>query len=283
MKAVLIHLREASDILSQTERPVADFLLEHPDEAAALTIHALAQKTFASPSTIVRMCRKLGFEGYKDMRRALTYELAVRKRNAQMERREIKRANSLQDIVDIITYKNVSSLEDTRMLMDTEVLQQCVDLLRGCKSILLFGIGASLIAAQDAHLKFLRLNKPCFISSDWHSQYLQAKNSTPDDVGIAISYSGNTVEVIECMKVLKENHTPIIAITRGVPSPVLKLADLRLHTTSGESLFRSGAMSSRISQLNIIDILYTAFANSDYENSLKQLSRTRIAKPGETE
>lgn len=282
MRAVLIHLREAADVLSQTERPVADYLLDHADEAVSLSIHALSERTFASPSTIVRMCRRLGFEGYKDMRSALAYELAVRNQNREMERREISRANSLEDIVDIITHKNVSSLEDTRMLMDVETLRQCVDLVRNSRSILLFGIGASLVAAQDAHLKFLRLNKPCFISSDWHSQYLQAKNSTPEDVGIAISYSGKTVEVIECMKALKENHTPIIAITRGVPTPVSKLADLCLHTTSGESLFRSGAMSSRISQLNIIDILYTAFANSDYENSLEQLSRTRIIKPGET-
>ncbi len=57
------------------------------------------------------------------------------------------------------------------------------------------------------------------------------------------------------------NHTPIIAITRCISSPVSELADYKLYTTANESTFRSGAMSSRISQLNIIDILYTAFAN----------------------
>ena len=38
-------------------------------------------------------------------------------------------------------------------------------------------------------------------------------------------------------------------------------------------------MSSRISQLNIIDILYTAFANREYEYCLEQLSKTHIRKP----
>ena len=94
-----------------------------------------------------------------------------------------------------------------------------------------------------------------------------------------ISYSGNTVEVIECMKAMQENHTPIIAITRCVNSPVSELADYKLYTTANESIFRSGAMSSRISQLNIIDILYTAFANSEYERCLEQLSKTHIKKP----
>jgi DNA-binding MurR/RpiR family transcriptional regulator len=40
-------------------------------------------------------------------------------------------------------------------------------------------------------------------------------------------------------------------------------------------------MASRTSQLNIIDILYTALANDQYEASLEQLSRTHIQKPGQ--
>ena len=99
-------------------------------------------------------------------------------------------------------------------------------------------------------------------------------------MAIVISYSGATVEAIECMKALKENKTPIIAITRFVQSPVSDLADQKLYTAANESVFRSGAMSSRLSQLNIIDILYTALANDSYEQTLEQLSRTHIHKPG---
>ena len=148
--------------------------------------------------------------------------------------------------------------------------------------IYLFGLGASLVAAQDAYLKFLRLNKMAVINVDWHSQLLQARNADERDLGIVISYSGATTEVIECMKIMKENKTPIIAITRCVNSPVSELADQKLYTTANESIFRSGAMASRTSQLNIIDILYTALANDEYESSLEQLSRTHIRKPGQT-
>ena len=92
------------------------------------------------------------------------------------------------------------------------------------------------------------------------------------------SYSGVTAEVVECMRNLKKNGTPIIAITRCVQTPVYELADYRLYTAANESLFRSGAMSSRMSQLNVVDILFTAFANSDYAHSLEQLSKTHITK-----
>ena len=82
------------------------------------------------------------------------------------------------------------------------------------------------------------------------------------------------------MKIMKENKTPIIAITRCVNSPVSELADQILYTTANESIFRTGAMASRTSQLNIIDILYTALANDSYEQTLEQLSKTHIHKPG---
>lgn len=279
MKSALLHLREARDSLSPAERTVADFLLENPDRAMELGIHELAEKTFASPSSIIRMCHRIGFQGYKEFRRAVTYELAVRKKSEEEQHKEITRSDSMEDIIEKITYKNIISLEDTKNLLEPETLKKSVELVRNCRTVLLFGLGASLCAARDAYLKFLRLNKPCVINDDWHSQYLQARNASEQDLGIVISYSGETQEVIECMKIMRENHTPIIAITRCVASPVSELADLRLYTAANESTFRSGAMSSRISQLNIIDILYTAFANSEYEYCLDQLSKTHISKP----
>ena len=279
MKSALLRLRESQDAMSATERAVSDYLLSHQGEAMGLSIHQLAEKTFASPSTVIRMCQRIGFAGYKEFRQAVTCEVAVRRMNRDQERRDITQSDSLDDIVDKVTYKNIMSLEDSKNFIDTDTLQHCVDLLRECRTVLLFGLGASLCAARDLNLKLLRLNKPCVVNDDWHAQLLQAKNASSEDLAIVVSYSGETVEVIECMKALREQGTPIIAITRHVASPVAELSDYRLYTTDNEATFRSGAMSSRISQLNIIDILFTAYANSEYEYCLGQLSRTHIVKP----
>jgi len=81
------------------------------------------------------------------------------------------------------------------------------------------------------------------------------------------------------MKALRENRTKCIAITRFADSQVSRLADYKLYIAANEALFRSGAMSSRLAQLNVIDILYTAFANSEYEYSLRQFAHTHIQKP----
>lgn len=114
MKSALLRLREARDSLSATERSIADYLLSHPEEAMELSIHEMAERTFSSPSTMIRMCHRIGFDGYKEFRRAVTYEMAVRKQSEEAERKEIAHSDSIEDIVEKITYKNIMSLEDTK-------------------------------------------------------------------------------------------------------------------------------------------------------------------------
>ena len=164
MTNALLRLRERSKSFSSTEREVAESILADPQLVVDMSIHELAKHTFSSASTIVRLCNHTGYTGYKEFRKALTYELAQREQTKKNEQKEISRSDSLEEIIQKITYSNVLSLEETRDLMDMEVLRACVDMLRNAKVIYLFGMGASLCAAKDAYLKFLRLNRLCVIN-----------------------------------------------------------------------------------------------------------------------
>lgn len=279
MKSVLIRMREFLDTASDTEQDIIQFILNNPEKAMTLSIHEMAATTYSSAATVLRLCRKLDLDGYKDFRLQLSYELAVRKKSQEEERKEISHLDSLPEIVEKVTYKNIVSLEDSLALMDCPTIEKIVDLICASKSVVFFGIGSSLYVAKDAYLKLLRLGKPCSVNDDWHTQLVQARNMTREDLGIVISYSGQTTEVIECMKAMKENHVPVVAITRYATSPISQLSTYNLYVAANESIFRSGAMSSRISQLNMIDILYTAYASRNYDESMGKLSKTHIHKP----
>lgn len=278
MKSVLIRIKHYRPNASITEQAVLDFILANPEIVADSNIHQLSECSYSSASTIVRLCRKLGFDGYRDLRKALLCELAVRKQTQQEKGRHIENSNQLTDIVDKITYRNIASLEESMRLIEVDDMQKCVDLICNCDTILFFGLGASYLVAQDAYLKFLRVNKPCLCNADIHSQYIQALNAKPNDVAIIISYSGYTEEMLRCAKSLQAQGTPIIAITRFMHSPLVQLATLCLYVVAMEELFRSGAMSSRISQLNMIDILYTSYVNRNFEQNISHLDHNRLNK-----
>lgn len=279
MKSVQIRIQEYEGHASSAEKGIIEYLAVSSKAAMHETIYELAAKTYTSTSTIIRFCKKIGFQGFKDFQKSLIHEMAIIEMSNNEKIKNISREDSLEEIIEKVTHKNMLSLESTGKLLEKDVLYKCVDLLMKARTVYLFGIGSSLLVGRDFYLKLLRINKPCVINEDWHSQILQAKNMTREDVGIAISYSGMTEEVIRCMAILKEKGVPIIAITRFEKNTISEMADYNLNVAATEVIFRSGAMSSRIGQLNIIDILYTAMINRDYENSMEKFKNTHISKP----
>lgn len=280
MKSVLIRMNQYRSQASSAEQGILDFVLKYTEEAAQCSIHRLADLAYTSPSTIVRLSRKLGFEGYRDLQKSLLFELAIRKQNQADREERIGKDTSLRDIIDKITFRNITSLEDSRMLVEEEVVRKSVDLICNCDTVLLFGIGASFLVAQDAYLKLLRVDKRCALSEDIHSQYVHARNARPNDAAIIISYSGCTEEMLRCARDLRKQGTPIIAVTRFDASPLAQLADCILYVVAMEEAFRSGAMSSRIAQLNMIDILYTAYINRNYSESIRHFEHNQLSKQG---
>ena len=87
-----------------------------------------------------------------------------------------------------------------------------------------------------------------------------------------------TGEMIKCAEQLKLSGTPVLAVTRYAESTLAGQVDYILYTSAREALFRRGASSSRISQLNVVDILYTAYVNTDYEAFLGRFNKTYIDK-----
>ncbi len=278
MKGVLIRMTQYRAQASGAERGVLDCVLEDPEAAAQCSIHKLAELSYTSPSTVVRICRKLGFKGYRELQKSLLYELAVRSENRAEKGGQLEHTDQLSDIIDKVTYRNVASLENSRMLVEPEAVKRSVDLICACDTLLLFGMGASFLVAQDAYQKFIWVGKRCAISEDIHCQYVHARNARPADAAIIISYTGYTEEILRCAKDLRRQGAPMIAITRFEPSPLSQLADCNLYVVAMEETFRSGAMSSRIAQLNMIDILYTAYFNRSYDQSIRHFERTQISK-----
>jgi len=100
-------------------------------------------------------------------------------------------------------------------------------------------------------------------------------------VVIGISFSGETHEVAKILEIARETPATTISLTRYGSSLVSSLADICLYTSPNvEAAFRSGATSSRLAQLHVIDILFMCVATSDYEQTIDYLDSTRTAIQG---
>lgn len=245
--------------MNNSDREIAEFILANTEKVIRMNIQELGRATFSSASTIYRMCRSLGFRGYKDFKQSLIFDVAMRGRESRQAGETLHQTDGLEKIAETVTHHNILSIENTGSLLDMHSLERCVSLLAGARTVLLFGMGASFCVVRDAYWRFLQVNKACIANEDRHAQLLTARNSGPEDLGIVISDSGEAAEIQECMEEMRKNGTPIIAITRLASSPIAKLSDYTLYTAANELLLGNDAVSSRISQLNVIDILYAAY------------------------
>jgi len=275
--SILITLREYNGFAA-AESQVRDYILRNSKEVINISIHELAEKTYTSPATIVRLCKKLEVGGFGKLKVQLASEIKAFE-NIHLDVLDtttISKDDNIQQIIDRITTISIQTIEETRILLNEEKLLAAAKEIMKASVIDFFGLGASNTVAFDAAYKFMRIGKnvSCFQLSD--RQLVQSINAERDHIAILFSYSGETKEIIEIAKNLQKNAVTTIAITCSTKSKIDEYCDYSLFVSSKESIFRSGAMSSRTSQLYIVDILYSICTSLDYDKAISNVNRTRI-------
>ncbi|MCC3376708.1 MurR/RpiR family transcriptional regulator [Cohnella sp. REN36] len=274
MNGGLVRLREVLDRLTPSERKVAKFILEHPQAMIGMSVAQLAERSGGSQAAVIRLCKSMGFKGYQELMLKVAGDL---QEGVGFGYQEIQPQDSIASIVQHVSNNNIQSIRDTLKILDVAMITKAIDALYEADRIFLYGVGASNLVAQDAQHKFMRINKTSFAFTDTHLQMSSAATMTPRDAAIGISYSGETQNVVASLKLAKEKGAATITITKYGHTPVSALADIPLYMTSTENEIRVGATSSRITQLNVIDILYMGMASKDYEKSVEYLEMSREA------
>ena len=140
----------------------------------------------------------------------------------------------------------------------------------------IFGIGSSNVVAYDAAIKFSRIGKNIIYYQNEASQIIQAKNADPNHIGIIISFSGESPQILEVATALKENDVEFITITKNAINSLQKMSKYNLYVSSKESLYRSSAVTSRTATLYLLDIIYNICVVLDFDNTTNSINKTIV-------
>ncbi|MBN2982916.1 MurR/RpiR family transcriptional regulator [Cohnella algarum] len=276
LKGGLVSLKAAISSLKPTERKAAQFIAEHPEEVVNSSVQRVAMLAEVSEATIIRLCRSLNFKGFQELKLRIAADLSENSDQTDSYH-EIQIDGPISDLVTSISHNNMRSIQDTLTVLSEEELEKAIDAMSGAKKIAIFGVGASAVIAMDLKQKLTRINYWCETGLGLDEQTTLAANMDERDVAFGISYSGQTLDVIDSLSLAKENGAKTISLTRFGSNPVAGVAEINLFTSSLENSIRSGAMASRIAQLNVIDILYVGIARKDHERHVRALEKTRKA------
>lgn len=260
--------------LSPKEKIIADYILKDPKSVSRSTISDISNELGIADSTFFQFTRKLGYNGFKDFKIALLTEAFD---PAISIHENIRDQDDPTTIAMKVFDSSIRSLEDTKKIINPSNFEEAASILLNSNQVTFFGFGGSSVVAQDAYHKFMRSPIKCNNTLDSHIQLMNAALLTEHDCAFVISHTGITREALEIAKIVKENQAKLIVLTSYPLSTLAKMADVVFISSSEETSYRSEALSSRISQLAIIDALFVIVMFHDKKRSNTSLKIIRNA------
>ena len=268
-KASILNLiRQSMRTLPPTARRIAGYVDKHAGEVIRMSITELAEQAEASEGSVVGLCRRLGIDGFQELKILLSRDLVDPVRLIQEDLHE---TDSVADVAEHVFAAHIASLQQTRQLLATPALTRAVEIIRNARRLEVYGIGSSGPIAQDLAYRLLQLGRDAKVVSDSHIQAVSAAMTDSSTAVITISHSGSTTETVLATRLARDAGAHTIGITRMGKSPLARYCDIVLHTIANETRYRPEAMSSRVAQLALIDTLVSCCALADAKRSVAKL------------
>jgi DNA-binding MurR/RpiR family transcriptional regulator len=273
-KNTQMRVRSLFSTLSDKERLMAEFILEHPEKIIHGTINEIAEELNLADSTVFRFCKKLGYKGFQDLKISLATESVNEMKDVH---EKVSKSDDEKTILEKVFCSNIKTLQDTLEVIDDKDFSRAVDTILHAGKIELFGFGGSNVIAMDGYHKFIRTGLTVSAQTDSHMQLISASQLKKGDVAILISHTGHSKDILEILETVKEQQVTTICITGFTQSPLSQGSDISLYTLSEETDFRSEALASRIAQLSILDALYVNVMASLDDKGQTSLQHVRKA------
>ena len=245
-------LQQRQGQLTRSGHAVADYLLQHADEAQYLSISSLARECNVAEATVFRFCRALGFDGYHEMRIALAQANATGTMSSQ---RELQPGASTETLFEHASARLFTAINGTQNALSAEAVDEAARMLREAKQVFCFGQGGSMLLANDICARFASLSTKFRTSGDSHLQLLTASLMNEADVVLFVSYSGATRDMMETLRTAKAAGAKIILLTHYEDSPRASLADVVLRCGAQESPLDSGSSPIKVAVLYVGEVL----------------------------
>ena len=263
-----------SQTATVAERKIAGYIKDNMDKAVHCTLLELAESIGVSDTTVVRFCKSLGYKGFQEFKICAAMETIP---SGQQYHPKLKKDDNPEEICKKIFATEITALQRTLQSLDMEVITKVGHILSRASRIAFAGTGASMLVCRDAHHKFLQIGVHVSAAEDKDIQLMEAALLHPGDVLFAVSHSGNNLHVLHAAELGRSCGATVVGLTQVGKNSLAQIADYTITTVSEETIFRSEAASTRLTQLAVIDSLIAVVAFQDYEGYFRAIYKIRTA------
>ncbi|PTM59524.1 MurR/RpiR family transcriptional regulator [Desmospora activa] len=253
MKDALIRqLSESLLQMSDTERHLLDYIVANIERIPRLSIVTLSEEAAVSTATIVRLMKKIGYEGYTEFKHHVRENLK--------ERQSVTITADIDTQIKEAVHKNEQEVVRTIQMIDIRTVEEAIRQLRKAEKIYVFARGFSEMIATEMTVKLQLLGKNCEIHNDPNIIKVKARKLAEGDLVVFISLSGETEELVEAAGALKVKGITTLSLTTKTTSRLARLSDICLFGYKGEqSFFPNYEVRSRLPLHVLSRILLDAY------------------------
>lgn len=257
--------------LTSTEQGIVNYILTYPEELEKISSRQLAELTYTSPATVVRICQKLGFSGYSEFKIKYLQEVNQTPMIDQINRTNpITSEDSLHRIVNKVAALEITAIEQTKKGIDLDQLNRVSELLNQATCIDFYAFDNNLHLAKNACSHFLYAGKQAVIHDSSNAQFMQAFASVEGHVAIIISRTGENPMLYRIANVLHERKIPLLVLTESRHSSLAKISTEHLYLYNVHRFTDMGTILFQTSVQYLFDLLFAILFSRNFENSVKQ-------------
>jgi RpiR family transcriptional regulator, repressor of rpiB and als operon len=272
-----IRLRARLSSLTALEARALFTLVNRPDTGEETLLKCAAGETGVSEALIVKIAKKLGFEGYRQLREALSEH----NRLAQGDlHEELCGTEGTSARLKKVLRVSVQTLEQGLAHVSPEALGRAADCLHAARQRDFYGEGGSGQVARDASYQFLRIGVRTSVFDDAQLMLMSAALLGRGDVVMAVSHSGQTAAVVKAARLARQNGAHLIALTNRSDSPLGRESDVALCANLDSSPWAGENAAARLVQLSVLQALLSTVAQKDYLTAQANLGRTTAVSGG---
>ncbi len=256
---------------SDSEKKIADFIINNKKKVIDITIAELAEKSGVSEASVSRFCKKCEMKNFYQLKLTLAKELTENGTETVEASNNINPENISSSLQSILSNK-IEELTQTITHINENNLKNILSVIQKGKTVQLAAVGNTIPVALDGAYKFNQIGIPAIANTIWETQLAYTFNLSSKDVVIIISNSGASKRLLTLAETAKAKKAVVISITNSENSPIALVSDYHITTATREKLFLNEYYFSRISASVVIEILYL-FLTAGKKNSCENISQ----------
>lgn len=263
-----------SNNLTETEKLLANYILENQEQVAGMSLDELAKVSFSSISTIHRLCKKIGLTGFKEFKIKFVEELysKMNKPGNIDINFPFKKDDTQFQIANNIKQLYIDTLTNTFSFFNSDQLRDAVDLIYNAEIVDVYAVTNNIQTALNFQDKMQSIGRYVNVSLIPMNQVYRAaaSNNKNKQVAIILSYSGKTPEIKEIALVLKRKEIETLVICSAQENYLTKLFKYHIFVSSKENLKKKiSHYSSHIATQYVLDVIFSCIFNKDYEKNME--------------